>query len=373
MNTEHTTPRGTALLLAAAPIGKGRLIDAAGVLPTLAAVPPATLTRTPAGTIVELADPTDQQTVLTRIRAAAAAPGPLTVCLAGQLHLDTKQHLLHVALARATRATLRYTGLPWNWLASELKPRRPGTTTVLVDLIAAPEPWQQICANGLTLGPGIALYGRISPPPPHRRVAEPAYLKAIATTWRSGLNPPIAELHAKAASKTGQDGALFLATDAFPAAAPTRTPPRPTSAAEDPLPAILATAHAGHHDAAASLAEQWESRALHAYGPGSPQAIHWLEVRADLARIAGDPARSCELWMAAADARLALRQHPDDPAVVAPVDRAHHQWQQIPDPQRARELGPHLAALRRHVPGQRPGATQAVQRRLELLDTGAHR
>ncbi|MEU3914350.1 hypothetical protein [Streptomyces sp. NPDC029721] len=67
-----TTAQGTALLLATAPVGKSRLIDAVRVLPTLAACPPATLTRTSAGTIVELADPVDQQTVLTRIHAAAA-------------------------------------------------------------------------------------------------------------------------------------------------------------------------------------------------------------------------------------------------------------------------------------------------------------
>ncbi|MFD7560936.1 hypothetical protein ACFV9E_41430, partial [Streptomyces sp. NPDC059835] len=104
---ENTT--GTALLLAAAPTGKSRLINATGVLPTLAAVPPSTLTGTPAGTIVELADPMDQQTVLTRVRAAAATPGPLSLLVTGQLQLDARQHRLHLALARSTPATLRYT------------------------------------------------------------------------------------------------------------------------------------------------------------------------------------------------------------------------------------------------------------------------
>ncbi|MEV7547801.1 hypothetical protein AB0O29_35445, partial [Streptomyces sp. NPDC089915] len=206
-----TTAPGTALLLAAAPTGKSRLIDATRVLPTLAACPPTTLTRTSAGTIVELADPVDQQTVLTRIRAAAATPGPLTLILAGQLHLDTRQHEIHLALARTTPATLRYTGLPWSWLTNELKPRRPDTTVVLVDLVATPATWQRIRTEGLTLDPGIALHGRISPPLRRNRIAVPAYLQAVAGIWRSGLNPPLAELHTKAAAHAGGDEALLLA------------------------------------------------------------------------------------------------------------------------------------------------------------------
>ncbi|WP_405691562.1 hypothetical protein [Streptomyces sp. NBC_00057] len=380
------TASGTALLLAAAPAGKGCLIDATSVLPTLAAVPPSILTGTTAATIVELADPADPQTVLTRIRAAATTPGPLSLYITGQLNLDHKQRLIHLALARTTPTTLRYTGLPWHWLASELKLRHPGTTTVVTDLVAAPDAWQQLCTEGLVLGYGIRVYGRITPPPPRRRIVEPAYLKALATTWRSGINPPLARLHEQAAAQAGPDDALFLAVDntavPAPAAWAVQVPSRPHQepapapisentevAEEDPLPAIFAAAHAGRHGEAASLAAMWEGWALRTFGAGSVQAIHWLEVRADLARTADDPARSCELWMAAADARLARQEPPDDPVVEGAVDRAHHQWQELRDPQRARELGPPLVSLRRHVPGRRSGAVEAVQRRLELLHT----
>ncbi|MFJ8166571.1 hypothetical protein ACIRBY_37405 [Streptomyces sp. NPDC096136] len=369
MSTGETNAPGTALLLAAAPVGKGRLIDAARVLSTLAACPPGSLTRTAAGTIVELADPTDQQTVLTRIRAAAATPGPLTLLLAGQLQLDTRQGAIHMALARTTPSTVRYTGLPWAWLASELKPRRPGSTTLLVDLVATADTWQRIGAEGLTLGPGIALYGRIAPPPRRQRVTDPVYLQAVASIWRSGLTPPLAELHAKAAAQVGRPGALFLTAEAVSAPVPARREQPDAETAADPLPAILAAARAGHHDHAASLAARWEGWAVQSYGRGSAQAVQWLEVRADLARIAGDAAGSCELWMAAVDARLTRRQAPDDPDVEAAVDRAHHQWQAVRDAARARELGPRLVGLRRRVPGRRPGATEAVQRRLELLHT----
>ncbi|MER6995821.1 hypothetical protein [Streptomyces sp. NPDC000410] len=367
---------GTALILAAAPVGKGRLIDAASVLPALAAVPPGAFTGTAAATLIELADALDPQAVLTRVRAAVAAPGPLVFYITGQLHLDHKQRLPHLALARTTPSTLRYTALPWHWIASELKLRKPGTTTVVVDLVADADTWRQLTGDRsvLPLGYGIRLYGRIAPAPGRRTVAEPAYLKAWASIWRSGARPPLAALHDQAAAQTGGEGVLLLAVDAPPPAgspaAPDLSGPAPVSGpAPDPLPEILGAAEAGRHREAAAAAAAWEQEALRAYGPGSPQAIHWLEVRADLARLAQDPAVSCELWMAAAEARLARRQAPDNPDVESAVDRAHHQWEHLRDPERARALAPTLIALRRRVPGRQRRALQALQLRLESLHT----
>ncbi|MEU3188890.1 hypothetical protein ABZ707_32520 [Streptomyces sp. NPDC006923] len=377
---------GTALLLAAAPAGKGCLIDAASVLAALAVVSPSTLTGTAAATVIELADPLDPQTVLTRIRAAAATPGPLSLYIAGQLHLDHKQRLVHLALARTTPATVRYTGLPWHWLAGELKLRRPGTTTVVVDLVADTEAWQRLRSEGIALGYGTRLYGRVTPPPPRRTVTSPAYLAACASIWRSGARPPLAQLHEQAAARAGADDALLLAVDTPPVhttppagtepvshertpAPPGWSPGAPEAPVpeDDPHPAILAAARAGRHAEAATLAGLWESAAHRTHGPGSAEAIHWLEVRADLARLAQDAARSCALWMAAAEARLAGGQAPDHEDVEAAVDRAHHQWEQLHDPAQAHSLAPALIALRGHVPGRRQGARQAIERRIETL------
>jgi hypothetical protein len=504
---------GTALLLAAAPAGKGRLMDAASVLPALAAVPADILAGTAgaaSATVIELADPLDPQTVLTRIRAAAAAPGPLHLYLAGQLHVDRKQRHLRMALARTSPATLRYTGLPWHWLAGEIKARRPGTTTVVLDLVADAEAWEQVVGGHTGLGDGTRVYGRITPAPGRRQLAVPVHLKAVAGIWRSGARPPLPELHeqaaAQAAAENGPDGALLFglagpgpagaahaagagpwadtprpgpapvrpATGAEPppgpgadrrgpvpvqppdpaaglrdhppgpesdrreaGAAPVRpatgaeppqrgpvpspgsgavpsagarpvprpefgdetpqpgaepAPPGPGPAASlrpgavppqepgteasspaverpdgDPHPAILAAAMAGRHAEAAAAASAREDEALRAHGPGSVQVLHWLEVRADLARLARDPARSCELWMAAAEVRLGRQQTSDDPDVEAAVDRAHHQWEQIGDSGRARRLAPALVALRRRVPGRQRGALRLLQRRLEQL------
>jgi hypothetical protein len=106
---------------------------------------------------------------------------------------------------------------------------------------------------------------------------------------------------------------------------------------------------------------------VRAHGRGSEEALHWAEVRADLAMLAGDPVRSCRAWLAVAGARLAAGQAADAPAVEAAVDRAHHQWGQIHEPARARELGPELAELRSRVPGRRAGALDHVQQHLVQL------
>lgn len=358
---------GTAVLLAAAPAGRGRAMDAASVLPVLAAVPPAVLTGTATASVVELADPLDPQTVLTRLRAAAATPGPLVVFLAGQLHLDKRQFLPHLALARTTTATLRYTALPWHWLAGELGGRPAGTTTVVADLAADPDVWQRLTAAPelLNLGPGAHLYGRVTPAPRRGEPTTPEYLRAWAELWRAGARLPVPSMHAeasvRAASRATAPEAFHLAP--APVVVPAPAAPVPV-VAQDPHPAILAAAMAGRHGEAAGLAAAWESEALRHHGPRSAEAVHWTEVRADLARLAGEPARSCELWLAAAESRLALRQRADDPDVEAAVDRAHHQWEQIGDRARAGTLGPALVALRERVPGRRPGALAALRRRM---------
>ncbi|NBM15161.1 hypothetical protein [Streptomyces sp. GC420] len=407
ITTSRESEAGTALLLAAAPAGKGRLIDAASALPGLAAVDPGVLTGTRTGTVVELADPLDPQTVLTRLRAVAAGPGPLSLYLAGQLHLDGRQQLPHLALARTTASTVRYTGLPWHWLAGELAARRPGTTTVIVDLVAEAAAWQHLAGHGPGLPHGVRVFGRIAPPPPRRQVAEPSYLKACAAVWRTGARPALTRLHELAAARAGTGGAMLLCAETAtvtaaragdslrpePASASGHAPPSapvpapvprqqgrphvtahdPAPDASDPHPAILAAARAGRHREAAAAAAAWEQEVWRTHGPGSGQALHWLEVRADLARLAGDPGRSCELWMAAAGTRLRRQQAPDHPDVEAAVDRAHHQWEQLRDTERARTLAPDLVTLRRRVPGRQRGALLLLQRRLEQLHAEAGR
>ncbi|WAX79194.1 hypothetical protein [Streptomyces sp. KMM 9044] len=369
---------GTVLLVAASPLGRGRLVDAASVLPVLAAVPPAVLSGTDTANVVELADPLEPQAVLTRLRAAATVPGPLILYVAGQLLLDRRQSLPHLALARTTTSTVRYTAFPWHWFRDELRLRPPGVTTLFLDLHADQETWQALGTSqppgtpgavpvsspaALDAGRDTAVYGRIAPPPsrsPRRTVAEPAYMKAVATLLRSGVRPSDEELHQQALVRVAAEGA-------HPGLVLARRGPGPVPGG--PHTVITEAVRAGRHADAHALAARHEQNAALTHGPASEEALHWAEVRADLAMLAGDAALSCHVWLAVAAARLNTGQAVDASAVETAVDRAHHQWGRIADPVRARELGLLLAELRSHVPGRREGALDHVRRQLSQLQT----
>ncbi|EST29302.1 hypothetical protein [Streptomyces roseochromogenus] len=370
---------GTVLLLAAAPLGRGRLVDAAGVLPVLAAVAPAVLSGTDTANVVELVDPLEPQAVLTRLRAAAAAPAPLTVYIAGQLQLDRRQRLPHLALARTTPATVRYTALPWHWIREELRLRSAGDTALVLDLHADAETWQYVAERGLDCGRNTAVYGRVAAGAGRRGVAEPAYMKAVATLLRSGHRPSLGQLHEQAWARAGESGAGRDLVLAFPGGSAPRPPfaqppirlglqnSHVEQPVADPHAAISARVQAGRYPEADALAAHHEAAAVRSHGTASEEALHWSEVRADLAMLAGDSLRSCRAWLAVAGVRLAAGQAVDSAAVEAAVDRAHHQWGRIKDPAPARELGSALAELRLRVPGRRSGALENVQQHLRQL------
>ncbi|MFF1304507.1 hypothetical protein [Streptomyces sp. NPDC058307] len=383
---------GTVLLLAASPVGKSRLVDAASVLPVLAAVPPAVLSGTDTANVVELVDPLEPQAVLTRLRAVAATPGPLTVFVTGQLALDRRQHLPHLALARTTPATVRYTALPWQWIREEFRLRSPGSTTLFVDLHADAEAWGWLHTHALDSGRNNAVFGRIAPPPSRRTVAGPAYMKTIATILRSGWRPPVEQLHQQAFTRLGPEayGDLALTVPPVPVAAPGSFAARPSYRPERPRPQapvgpvvpapppqepqdphayIAAAVQNGRHQDAEAVATAHQEAAARTQGPASEQALHWSEVRADLAMFAGDPVRSCRIWLTVAEARLGAGQGVDSKPVETAVDRAHHQWAQVRDVEQVRQLGIVLAGLRMRVPGRRQGALENVQTQLRRLQT----
>ncbi|MEU0074119.1 hypothetical protein ABZ027_31960 [Streptomyces sp. NPDC006332] len=107
----------------------------------------------------------DQNALLTRLRAAAATPGPLLVYLSGRLTVDRRGHQLYLALAGTTVSTARYTALPWEWLGTELRQRPPGLTTVLLDAAADKRAWPLLQEYGSLPAPGsVEVYGTIAPP-----------------------------------------------------------------------------------------------------------------------------------------------------------------------------------------------------------------
>jgi hypothetical protein len=405
---------GCALLLTSAPPGKHRVLDTSSALPLLAAVPPHILTGTRSGgNVVQLVDPVDANTVTTHLHTAAAAPGPLLVYVCGQLTVDRKQRLPHLLLGRTTADTVRYTALPWHWLAAAFQRRPPGSTTVVCDLVADETAWQQISTRPDQLTGGLALYGVLAPPPPKRETAACGYSRALAELLRAAeVRPPLERLHQEATAASGLTGGrqllfgggwppprlpyggapiepppaagafipaqlqlpapgavLSRPADLAPRAADSRTTAlaAPPPSAADPHAAIRAAARAGRHTEAAAIAAAWEQAALRAAGPSSAEAVHWVEVRADLAMLAQDTGRACELWLTAASARLRGGQDTEDEAVINAVDRAHHCWSRITDPARARQLAPELVRLRHQVVGPHPGALTALQQRLNTL------
>ncbi|MER5511520.1 hypothetical protein ABT052_40345 [Streptomyces sp. NPDC002766] len=387
-STRLTEQPGYALLIAAEPPMRHALAVAA-ILPQLAAVPPARLVGTPYASAVQLANPDDPNTVLTALRTAAAVEGPLLVYAAGHLVVDSRQHRLHLALARTTARTIRYTAFPWHWLAAELQHRAPGTTTVMVDLASAPDVWQALIQREQTLDGPYTLYGTVQLQDRRHRPS-PAYTHALAQILRSSAERPGAdELHHQTARAAVLEEAATLwlgppqailspprAVDAHQVdvPAPRREPaqltaPAPAAAEDDPHRAIAEASQAGRHAEAAAIAAAWEQAALRQHGAISTEVAHWIEVRAVIALEEGAPDRACALWLRGAVVRLTAGQPENHPEVAAAVDRAHYAWHHVSDPVRARELGTELSTLRTQVPGK-SGACEDVQRRLAKLTEG---
>ncbi|MET9323527.1 hypothetical protein ABZX75_25550 [Streptomyces sp. NPDC003038] len=138
----------------------------------------------------------------------------------------------------------------------------------------------------------------------------------------------------------------------FPSPSPARAV-RPAAAAQDPRPRIHALATSGRHLEAATLAQAWEQHALQPYGYTSPEASHWVEIRADLARMAGDFRLATRLWTGAGLTGLA-QQPPDVPEVQTAEAGALYCWSRLKDQAAALEAGPELIRLPRAPPSLDP-------------------
>ncbi|MEV7723467.1 hypothetical protein AB0P15_01885 [Streptomyces sp. NPDC087917] len=331
----------------------------------------------------------DPNLVLTRLRTAAATPGPLLVYLSGRLTVDRRSGRLHLALVGTTAASVRYTGLPWEWLGVELRGRPAGLTTVLLDLVADKAAWPLLREYGsLPASPSAEVYGVVSPP---GFAGSGNAVSGYTRRWidQLGSNPTRPDnlrLHALAAGAAAlPPGALVLPT-ARELAAPgqarrtpgrpeTPEPPTPGRAAaadaggdsvRDPRPHIHALATSGRHVEAAALAQAWEQYVLRNTGYGSAEATGWLEIRADLARMAGSFGLATELWTGAARIRLAAH-HPDAPEVHAAATGALYCWTRVKDPETAIGAAPELIRLLRALPSLDSRHVQLAQQRLEFL------
>ncbi|MCQ8768510.1 hypothetical protein [Streptomyces telluris] len=403
------TARGCVLLLDGTPDRRR------GVLPNptahaIAGANPRRFLAADAVDVVQLPAVEGPQSALAYLQHAAAVPGPLLVWVTGRLMIPARRGgELHLALPGSTPATVRYTGLPWAWLLRTLQ-AHAGPVLVLADLEADPAALPHVESGAQTgeLSQGVPLFGVVQPVPPVAAREAGPYTRALLEALQTGDRRAGAVLDASALHQRALLGA-GLGAETLPlqwgvpgpvlanVAAGTRPHPRPRYAAapapapvlphpapvqrpeppaapvapapaeeqapsqDDLLPVILAAAHAGRHNEAAAMAAAGEQQALRRHGPDSPEAGLWVEVRADLARMAGDHARAAELWMAAAGARLG-RSGPADEEALAAVKRAHYCWQHSGDG--AVRLAPTLLALWERIPGGE-GAAEHIRAYLQ--------
>ncbi|QES58563.1 hypothetical protein DEJ51_34220 [Streptomyces venezuelae] len=403
--------RGHVLLIAGDGAARRRTVHLApsANLAALAMVPASVLlgSELPTDTVC-LDGVRDPNTVLARLRTAAATPGPLLLYLSGRLTADRRGRGLHLALAGTTQAAVRYTALPWEWLGGELRSRPAGLTTVLLDLAADKQAWPLLQEYGsLPAFPCAEVYGVVCPP---GFAAGDGTVSGYTRHWidqlrRSPVRPADVQLHALAAGAAGlPPGALVLPTarELGMRPGPLRSQPQPPqpdpqapaphgwqdadgpagpavpghdqgpasdpggAAGGDPRPYIHALAMEGRHPEAAALARAWEEHVRQTCGFSSPQAVQWAEIRADLARMAGDFPLATELWIGACRARLA-GQGATDPEVHAAAAGALYCWTQLKDRAPAAESGPELVALLCALPTLDPRHLRLAQARLEAL------
>ncbi|MFE2852179.1 hypothetical protein ACFXJO_13740 [Streptomyces lavendulae] len=402
--------RGHVLLIAGDAAVRRRAVQVApsANLAALGVVPvPVLLDSTVPSDTTYLDGARDPNTVLTRLRTAAATPGPLLVYLSGRLTVDRRGRRLHLCLAGTTAASVRHTGLPWEWLGSELRERPAGLTTVLLDLAADKAAWPLLQEYGsLPAPPSVEVYGVVAPPGfAGGGNGVSGYTRQWIEQLRSSPGrPDNLRLHALAVGAAAlPPGTLVLPTARELAARPARAPERagygggvpdagPPGGREsgadgkrdgvlavagdgardlpgggpDPRPHIHALATAGRHAEADALARAWEAHVLRAYGPASPEATHWTEIRADLARMAGDFRLATRLWTGVGVTRLA-RQSPDAPEVKGAAAGALYCWTQLKDRAAAAEAGPELIRLLGALPSLDPRHLELARQRLELL------
>ncbi|WP_301374301.1 hypothetical protein [Streptomyces xanthophaeus] len=296
---------------------------------------------------------------------------------------------------------MRYTAVPWDWLVGELRARPAGSTRVLVDLAADKEAWSLLQEwGGLPGLPGGVVVGVVCPP---GFAAGSGAVSGYTRHWieqlrRGPVRPADVQLHALAAGAAGlPPGALVLPTAReleMRSGPPQHQPGRPGADRRegwqdggepagppaggapdgdpggdlggDPRPYIHTLATEGRHAEAAALAGAWEEHVRQLYGFSSPEAVQWVEIRADLARMAGDFLLATGLWMGACRVRLA-GQGAAAPEVYAAAAGALYCWSQVRDRASAVESGPELVALLGALPALDPRHLRLAQARLEVL------
>ncbi|TWF96448.1 hypothetical protein FHX73_11220 [Kitasatospora viridis] len=138
-------------------------------------------------------------------------------------------------------------------------------------------------------------------------------------------------------------------------------PQSPPADYREALGRIVATAEAGDHAGAAELAGTLEQQAVAAHGMIAPPVLMIRQVRAHLARMAGDLTAAVGLYREVALVLL-VAQGPQDQEAQRVVTNAEACWRAIPDPAVALPLSPAVLELRAKVPGEDDRKLRSTER-----------
>ncbi|MGW0575953.1 DMT family transporter [Streptomyces sp. NPDC002920] len=124
--------------------------------------------------------------------------------------------------------------------------------------------------------------------------------------------------------------------------------PRP---GEDIHTRLWREARAGRFAEVEAIVRRQENQAVRLHGAKSTEATHWIEVRAEVARIAGNHGLSAQLWLTAARFHSS-GPHPDPRTARTCLDHAHQEWSKVTDPAVAATLAQGFRAMYERPPEQ---------------------
>ncbi|GCD98330.1 hypothetical protein [Embleya hyalina] len=358
-------------------------------------VPPACFAPGASGVdVVQIDDAVNPHAVLSRIKAAARTPGPVVVYVSGLLMFD-RTGAPHLGLRDSTPRSVRYDGLPWEWLVNALRSRPRSETLVIADFATDAQSWARLRdGTPAPLTSGLPVWGVINPPARSADGTSP-FTRALSAVLPRGIPRVPAEVHPSDIHRAVVERA-GLAVDTVelvpdvpglrlgnvhPGAAPaalapsdvrtagplaqTRLQPSDPAAYTGDLTRIRTASEAGDHTVAVLVARELDNRLATTLGIEHPDSWAAREVHAWASAMAGRYLQACELYRDVA--RRRMRALPNDHAtVLGPTDCAHAAWLRITDGDDARRVGPSIVALRELVPGP-GGALSAARRHLTRL------
>ncbi|OPC82048.1 hypothetical protein B4N89_14855 [Embleya scabrispora] len=358
-------------------------------------IPPACFAPRASGVdVVQIDDAVNPHAVLSRIKAAARIPGPVVVYVSGLLMFD-RTDAAHLGLRDSTPRSVRYDGLPWEWLVNALRSRPHSHTLVIADFATDTQSWARLRDGApVPLTNSLPVWGVINPPAKSADGTSP-FTRALSAVLSRGVPRAPAEVHPSDIHRAvveraglavdtvelvphmpglrlenvhpGAPPAALAASGATTAEPPTRILLQPSDPATytGDLTRIRTASEAGDHAVAVLVAQELDSRLATTLGVDHPDSWAAREVHAWASAMAGRYLQACELYRDVARRRMRGLPH-DHTTVVGPTDCAHAAWLRIPNGDDARRVGPSIVALRELVPG--PGeALSAARRHLTRL------